>query len=72
MCYVQRVREIQRIEHYEIAAYGTVCEYAGSMGHDEVLTLLHLTMRDEQTADATLTTLAETGINAMAGAEMDG
>ncbi len=62
----------QRIEHYEIAAYGTVCEYARRMGHDDLLTLLELTLREEKTADATLTTLAETGINAMAGAEMDG
>jgi ferritin-like metal-binding protein YciE len=56
----------QRIEHYEIAAYGTVCEYARIMEHDELLSLLDSTLAEEKTADQKLTTLAETGINAMA------
>ena len=56
----------QRIEHYEIAAYGTVCEYARSMGHDELLSLLDSTLAEEKQADETLTSLAETGINALA------
>ncbi len=56
----------QRIEHYEIAAYGTVCEYARSMGHDELLALLDATLAEEKQADTTLTTIAEGGINALA------
>ena len=56
----------QRIEHYEIAAYGTVCEYARVMEHDELLSLLDSTLAEEKHADQKLTTLAETGINAMA------
>jgi len=60
----------QRIEHYEIAAYGTVCEYARSMEHDELLSLLDSTLAEEKQADEKLTTIAESGINAMA--EMGG
>jgi ferritin-like metal-binding protein YciE len=56
----------QRIEHYEIAAYGTVCEYARSMEHDELLSLLDSTLAEEKKADQTLTSIAETGVNAMA------
>ena len=56
----------QRIEHYEIAAYGTVCEYARSMEHDELLSLLDSTLAEEKQADEKLTSLAESGINAMA------
>ena len=60
----------QRIEHYEIAAYGTVCEYARSMEHEELLSLLDSTLAEEKQADKKLTTIAESGINAMA--EMGG
>jgi ferritin-like metal-binding protein YciE len=56
----------QRIEHYEIAGYGTVCEFARSMGHDELLSLLDSTLAEEKQTDETLTSLAEAGINAMA------
>jgi ferritin-like metal-binding protein YciE len=60
----------QRVEHYEIAGYGTVCEYARIMGHDDVLELLHATLEEEKETDALLTSLAEGGINALA--ERDG
>ncbi len=52
----------QRVEHYEIAAYGTVCEYARALGHDEILTLLQSTLDEEKETDRLLTTLAVTGI----------
>jgi ferritin-like metal-binding protein YciE len=60
----------QRVEHYEIAAYGTVCEYARIMGHTDALALLEQTLEEEKTADSLLTSLAEGGINALA--ERDG
>ena len=60
----------QRIEHYEIAGYGTVCEYARSMEHEELLSLLDSTLAEEKQTDEKLTALAESGINAMA--EMGG
>jgi len=60
----------QRVEHYEIAGYGTVCEYARIMGHDDVRQLLQSTLEEEKEADVLLTSLAEGGINALA--ERDG
>ena len=60
----------QRVEHYEIAAYGTVCEYARIMGHTEALQLLEQTLEEEKNADEILNQLAEGGINALA--ERDG
>ncbi len=60
----------QRVEHYEIAAYGTVRTYAELLGQDQHVTLLEKTLNEEQETDEKLTDLAETHINqeAMAGA----
>jgi ferritin-like metal-binding protein YciE len=60
------IADAQRIEHYEIAAYGTVCEYARSMGHTRVASLLHDTLEEEKNTDKLLTNLAEGGINSLA------
>lgn len=64
------IASAQRVEHYEIAAYGTVCEYARIMGHTEALQLLEQTLEEEKNADQLLSRLAEGGINALA--ERDG
>ena len=56
----------QRIEHYEIAAYGAVAEYARAMGHDDVLELIDSTLAEEKQADRTLTMLAQRLINNLA------
>jgi ferritin-like metal-binding protein YciE len=56
----------QKVEHYEIAAYGAVCEYARMMGHTDALQLLELTLEEEKKADQRLNQLAEGGINALA------
>jgi ferritin-like metal-binding protein YciE len=56
----------QKVEHYEIAAYGAVCEYARLMGHTEALQLLEQTLEEEKNADELLNQLAEGGINALA------
>lgn len=60
------IADAQRIEHYEIAAYGTACEFAKSMGHTQVASLLEDTLNEEKEADKLLTTLAEGGVNALA------
>lgn len=60
----------QKVEHYEIATYGAVCEYARMMGHTDVASLLEQTLDEEKNADALLSKLAEGGINALA--ERDG
>lgn len=53
----------QYAEHYEIAGYGTACEWARLMGHDEVAELLEENLAEEEAANEKLTTLAESGIN---------
>jgi ferritin-like metal-binding protein YciE len=53
----------QRVEHYEMAAYGTLVAWARAMGHEEAADLLHETLEEEKAADEKLTTLAEGGIN---------
>lgn len=58
----------QKVEHYEIAAYGTVMSWAKTMQHNEVLDILMPTLEEEKEADEKLTKLAKgnilkTGIN---------
>ena len=49
----------QRIEHYEIAAYGTVSEFAKILGEREHVSLLEETLQEEKETDEKLTTLAQ-------------
>ena len=60
----------QRVEHYEIAAYGTVSAFAEELGETEQASLLNETLEEEKETDEKLTQLAEQ-INAQAneGAE---
>lgn len=64
----------QKIEHYEIAAYGTARTYAQELGLSQVAQLLQQTLDEEYRADEILTTLAVSGINenAEAGAGLSG
>ena len=39
----------QRVEHYEIAAYGSACEFARTLNHDDVVALLEATLQEEWT-----------------------
>ena len=50
---------LQRIEHYEIAAYGTAATLAEAMGHDEVKELLGETLEEEKKTDERLTEVAQ-------------
>ncbi len=50
----------QRVEHYEIAGYGTVRALAELMGEDEHVSLLEQTLEEEKQTDEKLTQLAET------------
>lgn len=61
----------QKIEHYEIATYGTICAFAKTLGQDEAAALLHETLAEEKEADITLTEAAYNTINFDA-AEEDG
>lgn len=53
----------QKIEHYEIACYGTARTYAQQLGLTEVAQLLQQTLDEEYKADEMLTTLAVSGVN---------
>ena len=49
----------QRVEHYEIAGYGTVHNFAELLGEEEAAELLAETLEEEEAADAKLTALAQ-------------
>ena len=53
----------QRVEHYEIAGYGTVRTYARLLKDNEAAQLLQQTLDEEGETDKKLTQLAESGIN---------
>ena len=56
----------QKIEHYEIASYGTLNAWANTLGLAEVAALLEETLNEEKEADVLLTQIAESSINAEA------
>ena len=60
----------QKVEHYEIAGYGTVRTYARILGEREAEKLLQQTLDEEGEADKLLTQLAESSINVEAAAEV--
>jgi ferritin-like metal-binding protein YciE len=49
----------QRVEHYEIAAYGTVRDFAKILGEDEHVSLLEQTLQEEKETDQKLTELSQ-------------
>lgn len=53
----------QKIEHYEIATYGTLAAFAQTLGEDEALELLQQTLGEEKEADTLLTEVAYNNIN---------
>ena len=55
----------QRVEHYEIAAYGTVIAFAELLGETEHVSLLQQTLEEEKQTDESLTELAQ-DVNASA------
>lgn len=56
----------QKVEHYEIATYGTLCAYARVLGNDKACKLIRETLAQEKEADSTLSMLAEDAINSLA------
>jgi ferritin-like metal-binding protein YciE len=61
----------QRVEHYEMAGYGTVIAFAEELGESEHVSLLNETLEEEEETDAKLTGLAE-DINAQANESGEG
>lgn len=56
----------QKVEHYEIASYGTLATWAKLMEHDDVANLLNETLEEEKAADEKLTEIAESLANLQA------
>lgn len=59
----------QKVEHYEIASYGTVRTLAQTLGNNEIAELLEETLEEEKEADQLLTQIAESSINDEAASE---
>jgi ferritin-like metal-binding protein YciE len=53
----------QKVEHYEIAAYGSMCSWAKLLGEDEAADILGETLEEEKETDEKLNELAESTIN---------
>lgn len=58
----------QRVEHYEIAGYGTARSLARRLGHQEIAELIQKTLNEESKADEKLTSIAEGKVNISAAA----
>jgi len=56
----------QKVEHYEIATYGTLCTWARQLGMDDAADLLGETLEEEKQTDLKLSELAESEINVAA------
>lgn len=59
----------QKVEHYEIATYGTLAVFARTMGRDDIAELLTQVLDNEKATDVALTTVAEGFINEQAASE---
>lgn len=59
----------QKVEHYEIASYGTLCQFAETLGLTEAGKLLEKTLKEEKAADKKLTQVAESEVNIDAAEE---
>jgi ferritin-like metal-binding protein YciE len=53
----------QKVEHYEIASYGTIRTWANLLGKNDVAALFEDTLEEEKEADQKLTTIAESFVN---------
>ena len=63
MCDAGIISAGQKIEHYEIASYGTLQTFASTLGLTEAAELLEQTLNEEKTADETLTEVAVSVVN---------
>lgn len=57
------IAEAQRVEHYEISAYGTALRFAKELGHDRIARRLQETLDEEYKTDDLLTEMAESRLN---------
>ena len=59
----------QKVEHYEIATYGSLAQLAKTLGKNDIAELMVQTLEEEKEADELLTSIAENNINVEASAE---
>jgi ferritin-like metal-binding protein YciE len=59
----------QKVEHYEIASYGTARTFANQLGHSKAASLLEQTLKEERATDEKLTQIAESNANPRAAGE---
>jgi ferritin-like metal-binding protein YciE len=63
MCDAGIISAAQKVEHYEIASYGTLRSFAETLGLNDAADLLSQTLEEEKAADEKLTQVAETAVN---------
>lgn len=63
MCDAGIISASQKVEHYEIATYGTLRQFAKTLGLKEVASLLKTTLEEEKEADKKLSKVAKKAIN---------
>jgi len=63
--------QLKKIEHYEIASYGTLRTLANTIGLTEAADLLSQTLEEEKTTDVKLTQIAENFVNQAASSEKE-
>ena len=56
----------QRVEHYEIAGYGSACQFAEALGNSQVKEILGQTLNEEEQTDKLLSQIAESTVNKQA------
>ena len=69
MCDAGIISAAQKVEHYEIASYGTLRQFAETLGLEDVEELLQTTLDEEKAADEKLTEVAVAAINIQANEE---
>ena len=69
MCDAGIISAGQKIEHYEIASYGTLRTFAEILGLEEAAELLQQTLDEEKAADEKLTEVAMSAVNIQAASE---
>jgi ferritin-like metal-binding protein YciE len=62
------IASAQRVEHYEMAAYGTLVAWAKGLGMNDAAEMLQEILEEEKAADEKLTSIAESGVNDLAAA----
>lgn len=69
MCDAGIISAAQKVEHYEIASYGTLRQFAETLGLTKAAKLLEVTLNEEKAADQKLTVVAKDAINIEAAQE---